>query len=199
VSSQFSIPNPCPRKWTDLHGDGRRRRCDVCRTSVHAIDQYSPDEWNQIWRELDGHVCGVLCEESLSGPRSRRAVLVGALLTAISPLMAQAGRVRIRVTDPTGAVIPKAEVSLVGPDDKPTQTAVANDAGEIVFVGLPFGDCRFAVVAQGFNKRPLTVTLRNGDEVKIETFLEASIVGEFVVVKTHKRWWRRLFSYRKSK
>ena len=89
------------------------------------------------------------------------------LLTAISPLMAQAGRLRIRVTDSSGAVIPEAHAALLGPDDEPLQTALANDSGEILLTGLPFGDCRFLITAQGFDRRPLTVTLRNVDEVKI--------------------------------
>jgi hypothetical protein len=110
-------------------------------------------------------------------------VLVGALLTAISPLMAQAGRVRIRVTDPTGAVIPTAQASLLGPDDKPTRTEQANESGEIVFADLPVGDCRFAVVSIGFATQRLTATLRNGDEVELETALQVGTVGEFVTVQ----------------
>jgi hypothetical protein len=184
VTSRFAIVNPCPRRWADLRGDGRQRHCDFCRTSVHAVEQYSSEEWAQVWRESDGRVCGLLSGESPPEPRSRRAVLVGALLTAISPLMAQTGRVRIRVTDATGAVVTTAEASLVGADDKPTRTAQANGAGEIALMDLPFGDCRFAVVAPGFKKRPLTITIRNGDEVKIETALEVGSVGEFVMIES---------------
>jgi uncharacterized surface anchored protein len=97
--------------------------------------------------------------------------------------MAQSGRVRIRVTDATGAVIPVAQASLLGRDDKPIRTAHANEVGEILFADLPLGDCRFTVNAQGFQTQRSTTTLRNGDEVKIEVVLMIVVMGEVVPVK----------------
>jgi uncharacterized surface anchored protein len=113
--------------------------------------------------------------------------------------MAQTGRVRIRVTDVTGAVIPGAVVSLLGPDDKSVRTAQADEVGEIVFTGLPFGDCRFTVVAPGFKTRPLTITIRSGDELKIEAALEVGSMGGGVIVEAiapekAKRWPWSIFS-----
>jgi len=108
---------------------------------------------------------------------------VGALLTAISPLMAQTGRVRIRVTDRTGSVITTAEASLLGSDGKPVRTVNANNAGEIAFMALPLGDSRLAVIAPGFSMRPVTVTVRNGDELKIEAMLEVGTVGGAVTIE----------------
>ncbi len=164
-----------------MQGEGRERYCDVCQKSVRAFDQYSEAELDQVWRESDGHVCGLLSEESPPEHRTRRAVLVGALLTAISPLMAQTGRVRIRVTDPSGAVVPGAVGSLLGTEDKPKKTA--NEAGEIVFTDLPFGDCRFTIATPGFKTRALTVTIRNGDEVKIEAVLDLGVSNMGVIVE----------------
>jgi hypothetical protein len=86
--------------------------------------------------------------------------------------MAQTGRVRIQVTDVTGAVIPGAVALLLGRDDESVRIAQADAVGEVVFTDLPFGDSRFRIAAPGFKKRPLTVTIRNGDEVKIEAELE---------------------------
>lgn len=193
MSSQFAIVNHCQKKWGDLNGDGRQRHGDACQTSVYAIDDYSQKEWGQLWRESSGRVCGFLCEEPFTPPRSRRAVLLGALLTAISPLMAQTGRVRIRMTAPNGAVIPGAEASLLGADDKSTRTAQTDEAGEIVFADLPIGNCRLMVWAPGFQKRLFTATIGTRDEVKIEAALEIGFVGEVVMVKPHKRWrWRWL-------
>jgi uncharacterized surface anchored protein len=112
-------------------------------------------------------------------------VLVGALLTAISPLMAQTGRVRIQVTDASGAVVPGAVASLLGPDDNVIRTARSDGLGEIVLTDLPFGDCRFAVATPGFKARRLTVTVRNGDEVKIEAVLEiGATMGDVVTVES---------------
>jgi hypothetical protein len=100
--------------------------------------------------------------------------------------MAQSGRVRICVTDRTGAVVPSAEASLLGSDNNPTRTEPANGTGEIVFVDLPFGDSRFAVKAAGFNTRRLTATIRNGDELRVEAVLEVGFVGTTIEVAAEK-------------
>ena len=182
VNSQFTIVNPCPKRWTDLRGSGRVRFCDVCQKQVHAIDQYAAADWNQIWHESQGHVCGLLGGGSPPQPRTRRAVLVGVLLTAVSPLMAKTGRLRIRVIDELGSVIVAAEVSLLGRRDKPKQTAHTDGIGEVVWVDLPMGDCRFAIEAPGFERRVVTATLRNDEELKIDTTLVVATMGEVVFV-----------------
>jgi uncharacterized surface anchored protein len=113
--------------------------------------------------------------------------------------MAQTGRVRIRVTDPTGAVVPGAEVSVLGSDTmKPVRTERTNAAGEVAWTDLPFGDSRFTISQPGFRMRPLTVTLRDGDEVNLEAVLELVIVGTVYIVgsapapepkRTKRRRW----------
>jgi len=105
------------------------------------------------------------------------------MLTAISPLMAQSGRVRIRLTDMRGELILGAEASLLGADGKPQRTEVANEAGEIILIDLPWGDSKVTVSARGFSGRPLTVTVRNGDELKVDTQLEVGAVGGATVVE----------------
>ena len=186
MGSRFAIVNPCAKRWQDLRGDGRRRHCDECRKDVHAMDQYSPKEWEELWLASNGCVCGFLGGESAPGPRSRREVLVAALLTAVAPLMAQNGRVRIVVKDATGAVIANAEALLQGGDGKTIRT---NEAGEIVWSDLPLGSATFVVRSSGFVSRPLTLTVRNGEEVRAEVVLEVSFVGE-VMPKKRRRWWK---------
>ena len=124
-------------------------------------------------------------------PRSRRAILVGALLTAVSPLMAQSGRVRIRVTDSSGtAVVPRAAVSLLGEDDKPLRSLETDEMGETVFTDLPFGDSRLTVTCPGLKNLALTVTVRNSQEVRVDAKLEVgTMVGEVVAIKPKRRWW----------
>jgi hypothetical protein len=184
VSSRFAIVNRCPKRWADLLGNGRRRYCDDCNKHVHSIEQYSSEEWDRIWRESDGRPCGMICGPSPPESRSRRVILFGALLTAISPLMAQTGRLRILVIDVTGAVIPTvSEASLLGADGKPIRTLHANTEGEIVWTDLSMGDCRFVVSAPGFRARQLLATIRNGDEAIIEVILEVPPVGVVVSVE----------------
>jgi len=97
----------------------------------------------------------------------------------VAPLMAHNGRVLIVVKDPNGAVIPNAEAVLQGGDGKAIRT---NDAGEIVWSDLPVGGATFVVRSSGFMSRPLTVTVRNGEEVRAEVTLELGTVGTVVAV-----------------
>jgi uncharacterized surface anchored protein len=107
--------------------------------------------------------------------------------------MAQSGRVRIRVTDLTGAVIPDAVARLLGEDGKPIRTAYANEAGEIEFADLPMGDSRLVVGRPGFKTLPLTVTVRNGDEMKVQAQLEIASMGGAAVIQEPKRHWWQIF------
>jgi len=181
VSGPFAILNPCAKRWTNLSGDSRKRFCDECQKFVYAIDQYSGPEIDDL-RRNSARVCGLITGESLPAPRSRRAILVGALLTTISPLMAQSGRVRVRVTDSTGAGLFGAEVSLLGPDGKPQRTETADANGDVVLTDLPIGDLELSITCRGFNLRRLTVIVRSSDEVRVDAKLEVGFVGEIVEV-----------------
>ena len=112
--------------------------------------------------------------DEVFGPsgKTRFAVLIAGVLTAILPLLAQAASLRIRVTDPTGARVWTSSASLLGPDDKPKLTARANSVGEIIVTDLPPGEHRFVVSAPGFKKRLLTLTLSSNKKAMIETALE---------------------------
>jgi len=190
VSARFAILNPCQKRWSDLNGDARKRFCNECQTYVHALDQYSEQEIDDLRRESPGRVCGLLTSESLPEPRSRRAVLVGALLTAVSPLMAQSGRVRIRVTDATGAAIPQAEASVLqGEFDYVASSGKANEEGEVILTDLPMGDLRLKVSCPGFANFSKTITVHNSDELKIDAKLEIGSIGTFVTVPSKRRWW----------
>jgi hypothetical protein len=98
--------------------------------------------------------------------------------------MAQTGRVRIRMINANGSMVATAEASLLGGDSKPVRTGDANELGEIAFTDLPFGDSRFSVVAPGFNTKPLTVTIKNSDEIGVEIGLEVGSVGGPMLVET---------------
>ena len=111
-------------------------------------------------------------------------------MTAVSPLIAQSGSVRIRVTGATGTpVIPGAKVSLLGEDGKPLQSIETDEMGETVFTNLPIGDSRFVVSRPAFMNRPLTVTVRNSDEVRADAQLEVT-PPDFGPVHPKRRWWQ---------
>jgi Carboxypeptidase regulatory-like domain len=187
MREQLAILNPCPKKWSDLEGEGRVRYCGVCRKNVHALDELTARERDQLWLESNGHLCGMLTRTSVEPARSRRAILVGALLTAVSPLLAQSGRVRIRVTDVTGAVVPGATVSLLRADDTASRTLKADQRGEAVFTDLPMGDSRISVTMPGFATLHRTVTIANSDEQRIDARLEVGTMGEVVLIEPVKQ------------
>ena len=190
MSARFAILNSCQKRWSDLEGNGRKRFRDECQTYVHALEQYSTREIDDLRRESSGRVCGLLTGESLPEPPSRRAVLVGALLTAVSPLMAQSGRVRIRVTDITGAVVPQAEASVLqGEFDYVASSGKANEEGEIILPDLPMGELRLKVSCPGFNNFSKIITIRNSDELKIDAKLEVGRWANTVPLRRKRRWW----------
>jgi hypothetical protein len=116
---------------------------------------------------------------------------MGALLTLASPLLAQSGRVRFRVTDPTGEPVMGAEISLLNKEDETSLTLHTDQAGMAVFTGLPRGVARFKVASKGFLSVPVTVTIGGSKEVKVWANLKLPIVGEVVPVPIRKRkgWW----------
>jgi Carboxypeptidase regulatory-like domain len=117
--------------------------------------------------------------------------LVGALLTMASPLMAQSGRVRFRVSDQTGALVPDAEISLLNKDSEASLTLHTDNEGKAVFTGLPMGIARFTVASPGFPTVPVTVALSGRKEVKVWATLRLPVIGEVIAVPPQKRrgWW----------
>lgn len=191
MSSRFVILTQCSTHWSVLTCDGHKHFCRACQTQIHGIELYSDEEIDRLRLESPGPLCGYVAGESLSLPRSRRAVLAGALLTAISPLFAQSGRVRIRVTDASGGAIAGAEGAVLDKDGNPIVTGIANESGDIVLTGLPIGDSRITVTKMGFKNLPLTVTIRNSDETKIDATLEVGPVTMGIILPTKKKRKRR--------
>jgi hypothetical protein len=207
VKALYVIPNPCSRRWEDMQGDEVKRLCAACNTMVHAFHEYSTADWEQLWRESGGKVCGMLPQVSAPMPRSRRSILVGALLSLAAPLLAQNGRVRMVVTDPSGAVVANATTALLDKDDQPVRTIKTNDIGEAVWTDLPMGTLPFAVSQSGFKTRPLTVTVQGSAELRIVVVLDVGIAvdggmiiaeeavtvsrgGVVVPVRRKRKWWR---------
>lgn len=187
MPSRLAIISPCARSWSDLHGDqsdGRVRFCDSCQTPVHAVEQYEDAEWQRVWHESNGQVCGLLTEPPAVEHRSRRAVLFGALLTVVSPLLAAAGRVRIRVVYAPGHPISDASVSLNERDGKPILTRHADANGVVVFSDLPMGDSQFEASCQGFASSTITVTIVGSEEVTRDVILKVGTVGTVIAVQS---------------
>ncbi|MGB8771095.1 MAG: carboxypeptidase regulatory-like domain-containing protein [Candidatus Korobacteraceae bacterium] len=77
------------------------------------------------------------------------AVLLFAVLTADMPAQTASGTLRGRITDPSGAVVPKATVAAIAADGK-SVTAVTNSLGTYEFKGLAPGAYTVTATAKGF-------------------------------------------------
>jgi len=99
--------------------------------------------------------------KQLGSFRFRTAFLLAlvVMLGISSTAMAQTsttGKVVGTVTDPSGAVVPKADVELLNAGTNAMQTATANDSGEFVFPNVIPGTYKVTVKMRGF--RIATVT-----------------------------------------
>ncbi len=103
---------------------------------------------------------------------TRRAILTGALLCAVSSLRAQTGRLRISIKDHRGIPIEGALAVLVDSTDIPRLNAASDKNGEALLIGLPLDICRILVSAAGFRQRRFIVTLLGRDEFRLEAELE---------------------------
>ncbi|WP_265594675.1 hypothetical protein [Haloferula sp. BvORR071] len=53
----LQIASPCPKKWTDMSGDAKRRFCEHCQLHVHNLSAMSVRERDQFVAESGGHAC----------------------------------------------------------------------------------------------------------------------------------------------
>jgi len=90
---------------------------------------------------------------------SRRAVRFVVCLAALCPLLATfliaqgtSGRILGRVTDPAGAVLPNAKVTLVNEATGVSRDGRSNDNGDYDFVEVPVGTYRLEFDLTGFKK-----------------------------------------------
>ncbi len=107
----------------------------------------------------------------LAAPRRRGpALLAGALLLSSAPMLfAQASSgITGTVTDPSGAVIPGANISIVGNTTQTTTKAVSSDAGTYTVTGLIPGRYTVTVTAPGF-----ATTVQN--DVNVEVTVQSTI------------------------
>lgn len=173
----WTIPNPCSKRFADMAGDERRRYCETCGKFVHAVERYSDAELAAL-RPFCGYIGG-----TTEGPKQgRRAMLAGALLTTIAPLLAQDGQFVIAVKDATGAGVPYAEVT-VG-----ERKVKADEAGVASLSGLPVGRQEVRVIVPGFRTWRGVYTIANGAPARVEAVLEVGmLVGDTVYVGPKKR------------
>ena len=86
------------------------------------------------------------------------------------------------VTDPSGAVVPGASVTIREVSTGKTRTVAANDAGQFTLAGLPAGRYDLNVSLAGFKTASRGFTLRARDRAVLSAILSVGSVSEAVEV-----------------
>lgn len=114
---------------------------------------------------------------------------IGAWLLAIAVLSvpsAQAivtGSISGAVKDPSGGVVPTAEVTVLNVDTGVRQTVKTDDLGGYAFLALAVGNYTLSIQAAGFEKFEQTnITLTDNDKLRFDITLRVGLVTEQVQV-----------------
>jgi hypothetical protein len=123
----------------------------------------------------------------LHGASSRLLPLFFLALAALAAHAAQggnAGTVRGTVTDPSGAVIPKATVTLTNEMSGFSHTTTTDDAGQFSITNVPFNPYRVSVSAAGFAATAQNVDVRSSVENSMTMVLQIAGASQTVTVES---------------
>src|ERR1700756_225960 len=73
-------------------------------------------------------------------------------------------RIKGTVTDPSGAVVPKAQITVTNVETGVVSTTISNDSGDYLFAALPIGTYKINVNATGFKQFTSTGIVLNIDQ-----------------------------------
>ncbi|HEY6251385.1 MAG TPA: carboxypeptidase-like regulatory domain-containing protein [Candidatus Angelobacter sp.] len=179
VLENIYVAAPCPVAWDGMIGDARVRHCSECRLNVYNISEMTRTEAEELIRAHEGRLCvrffrradGTIlttnCPRGLQALIRRVSRVAAAVLAAtmsVGSAFSQAGSkdtqqtqenhgnsgIDLTVVDPTGAVIPGAEVHLCRCKDH-NKIAVHTDATGVAHVlGLSRGKYSVEIKATGF-------------------------------------------------
>ena len=88
------------------------------------------------------------------------------------------------VTDPTGAVVPNASVTVASLDTGEVRSMITSSAGEYAFTALQIGRYVISVSAAGFKKFSVPgIVIAAGDRARVDAHLAPGAANESVVVQ----------------
>ena len=113
-----------------------------------------------------------------------RLLFASALCSAVAYAQIGTSTLTGRVTDTTGAVVPKVQVTVVQTATNFTQKAITNDEGIYRVLSLQPGAYRLTFESQGFKKSVReSVELRTGDTLAVDMALQVGNVSESIEVQ----------------
>ena len=111
--------------------------------------------------------------------------LIGAGLFTVNAQISTVGNITGSVRDPSGAAVPKAEVSVVDERTGASRTATTNDDGFYIVASLPAGKYTVSAGPQGFKKSVATgVEVHVSENKVLNLDLEVGQVTETVTVSS---------------
>src|SRR5215510_6217076 len=87
-----------------------------------------------------------------------------------------------RVTDPSGAVVPKSIVTVTNLGTNETRKTETNEEGDYTIPQIPPGDYSLTVEQSGFKKSVQHFTLETGQGARMDITLQAGAVTEQVQI-----------------
>lgn len=158
----------------------------------------------RLFKRADGTVLTRDCPRGLSAYRKRVATFAGAALTAVlglfsvsfgqrpgseprtvtaTPGASQTLGLKLSgiVTDPQGAIVPRAQVRLLNANGKVVRTTVSNDQGIYGFETLDAGEYIIEITLDGFKKTLISkVRITSGDDVVQNVELQPAAISVIV-------------------
>ena len=122
--------------------------------------------------------------------RLRHLAIAAVLSLSAASFLAQDTSARLSgtVSDPTGAVVPGAKLTLINPATKAEVAhAISDDHGVYNALQLPPGTYTLTVEAPGFRRTETQVQLSVASRADLPVTLQLGNVGETVVVTTRAR------------
>ena len=102
------------------------------------------------------------------------------LVVLATPLFAQTGALRGRITDESGAIVPRAAVVLSGPGG--VKSATADETGSYAFANLAAGNYTVQASAPGLSQAPVKVSVREAART-LDLLLRVASMQEKVTVQ----------------
>ena len=116
--------------------------------------------------------------------RSLRGFILGVLLASVQMMVASTtGSITGRVTDPAGAVLPRASVTAINTQTGIKETMTTNGAGDYSFPTLPVGQYDVEIRNTGFKTfRQTGLILDVNSSLRVDAALEVGSVADQVNV-----------------
>ncbi|MGH9455283.1 MAG: carboxypeptidase-like regulatory domain-containing protein, partial [Terriglobia bacterium] len=114
--------------------------------------------------------------------KASQVVFMLMLFAATATAQTNFASVTGEVTDPNGAAVPNAKLTIRAPSMEFTRTTVSNGDGIYEFVGLQPGDYEVAVAASGFGPQVRKFTLEVSQRLRLDMAMSLGQVKQQVQV-----------------